>query len=407
MPIVRSPRPPFREVGAKQPENRHFVVVIGAGPKFLSGISYYTHDLATALARYAPVGVILMRRLMPLRWYPGRAHVRQELVEFDWSRVDEVHDGVDWFWLRSLRPAVQLLRRRRPSVVVIQWWTGTVLHSLLLLAFLSRLFGARVVVEFHEVQDVGELSVPLAGRYVKAALPWLLRQASGFVVHSEFDRAALDARYDLGRKPVCLIPHPVYTRYRDDSQACPGAEPDRDGPWTLLYFGVIRPFKGVEDLVRAFEMLDDDEVTDCRLVVVGETWEGWTLPAELIAASPRRDQITFLNRYVPDEEVGDLFASADVVVLPYHRSSASGPLQIAMGMGKPVIVSAVGGLIAAVADYPPAQLVPPRSPADIADAIRKARAAGDTGGWALADAEALTFEVSAQRLLDFVEEIER
>jgi glycosyltransferase involved in cell wall biosynthesis len=75
-----------------------------------------------------------------------------------------------------------------------------------------------------------------------------------------------------------------------------------------------------------------------------------------------------VNRYVPDEEVAQFFAAADAVVLPYHRSSASGPLHVAMSHGVPVVVSRVGGLAEAVAEYEGAIQVPPRDP----DAIREA-----------------------------------
>ena len=75
-----------------------------------------------------------------------------------------------------------------------------------------------------------------------------------------------------------------------------------DGAVNLLYFGIIRPFKGVEDLVRAYDAIPEDQAHRFWLTVVGETWEGHTLPTELIAASPRRDRITFVNRYVQDEQ---------------------------------------------------------------------------------------------------------
>ena len=72
--------------------------------------------------------------------------------------------------------------------------------------------------------------------------------------------------------------------------------------------------------VEAFSALGPEY----RLTIVGETWEGWTMPAELIAASPVADRIAFVNRYVADAEVDRYFAEADMVVLPYRRSSASG-----------------------------------------------------------------------------------
>jgi glycosyltransferase involved in cell wall biosynthesis len=122
---------------------------------------------------------------------------------------------------------------------------------------------------------------------------------------------------------------------------------------------VIRPFKGLEDLIMAFNSLPESQISQYWLTIVGETWEGWTLPTKLIEQSQYRDRITFVNRYVSDAEVSQFFAGADAVVLPYHRSSASGPLHIAMSSGLPVVVTSVGGLTEAVAGYDGAILVPP------------------------------------------------
>ena len=77
-----------------------------------------------------------------------------------------------------------------------------------------------------------------------------------------------------------------------------------------------------------------------------------------------------VNRFVDDGEIAAHFAGADAVVLPYRRSSASGPAHIAMSNGLPLVITAVGGLPAAVADYEGAILVPPRDPAALRDALR-------------------------------------
>jgi glycosyltransferase involved in cell wall biosynthesis len=137
----------------------------------------------------------------------------------------------------------------------------------------------------------------------------------------------------------------------------------------LLFFGVIRPYKGLEDLIRAFDALPEDQINRYWLTIVGETWEGWTLPAELIEKSRYHDRITFINRYVPDEEVATYFAGADAVVLPYHRSSASGPLHVAMSHGLPLIVTRVGGLVEASSGYEGAFLVPPQDSVALTQAI--------------------------------------
>ncbi|WIM95146.1 glycosyltransferase [Actinoplanes oblitus] len=345
------------------------VVVAGSGWHFLSGISYYTCRLSNALEERFEVSAILMRRLLPARLYPGRARVGLPLTDLRYAETVPTFDGVDWWALPSLARAVAFLRARQPDVLVLQWWTGAVLHSYLVLAAAARHLGIRVVIEFHEVQDTGELRHRWAARYVRAAIRPLLRRTSGVVVHSAFDRDALAGAYDLGGVPAEIALHGPFDHHAAGVERVPGP----DGVVRLLYFGTIRPYKGLEDLIEAFATLGPGY----RLTVVGETWEGWTLPAELIAASPARDRITFVNRYVPDAEVNAYFAAADAVVLPYRRSSASGPLHIAMSHGLPVVVTSVGGLVEAAGPYPGTVFVPPADPAALAAGI--AGAAGLTG----------------------------
>jgi glycosyltransferase involved in cell wall biosynthesis len=342
------------------------IVVVGSGWRFLSGISYYTCRLANALhGRYA-VGAVLMRQLLPSRLYPGRARVGRRLSDLSYADGVPVFDGVDWWGLPSLARAVRFLRAQRPDVVVLQWWTGTVLHSYLVLCLAARLAGARVIVEFHEVQDTGEARHGWARRYVRAMIRPLLKRTDGIVVHSRFDEVALRQTYGLEGVPLQIARHGPFDHHE---RAVPAARRP-GGPCRLLFFGTIRPYKGLEDLIEAFALLPDGY----HLTVAGETWEGWDLPARLIAASPAAGRITFVNRYVTDAEVDELFAGADMVVLPYRRSSASGPLHIAMSHGLPVVVTAVGGLVEAAERYSGARFVPPAEPEALAAAIRDADA---------------------------------
>jgi glycosyltransferase involved in cell wall biosynthesis len=308
---------------------------VGSGSRFISGISYYTHKLACTLADRHDVSVILMRRIIPRALYPGRDRVGLPMGEMTYPPATEVYDGVDWFWGATIVRACAQLVRKRPRVVIFQWWTGAVLHTYIVLAALARVLGARVVLEFHEVQDTGESRLRGAARYVDAFAHLLTRIASGAVIHSESDRAPVVERFGLGDRPVTVIPHGPFDQYRSTRVS-------REAPFdavNVLFFGTIRPYKGLEDLIEAFNELPAAEAERFWLTVVGETWEGWDLPAQLIDASPHRERITFVNRYVTDEEAGSFLAGADALALPYHRSSASGPLHVAMSAGLPVIVT--------------------------------------------------------------------
>jgi glycosyltransferase involved in cell wall biosynthesis len=340
------------------PPDQPRVVVVGAGTRFLSGLSHYTHQLAIALAGSARVSVVLMRQLIPTRLYPGRGRVGAGLADIRYPPAIPVYDGVDWYWFPSLLAALVRIARARPHVVVLQWWTAAVLHTYLVLALAARAVGARVVVEFHEVQDPSEERLAAARLWARLLARSVTGLADAFVVHSEYDREPLRERYGLGERPLAVIPHGPYAQYETDA-GTHVHRPAPPGACNLLFFGIIRPYKGLEEAIRAFDALPDEVAERFWLTVVGETWERWTLPAELIASSRHRDRITFVNRYVSDPEASGYFSGADAVVLPYQRSSASGTLHVAMALGLPVITTRVGGLVEAAEGYGGAVLVEP------------------------------------------------
>jgi glycosyltransferase involved in cell wall biosynthesis len=346
------------------------VLVVGSGTHFISGVSHYTRYVASALAEHTPVSVILMRRLIPRALYPGRARVGDDtLTDEDYPAEIPVFDGVDWYWIPSMVGALRFLRRNRPAALLFQWWTGAVLHSYVLLALAARLQGARIIIEIHEIQDTGEAGMAPARSYVRRFGRRLMAMADAYIVHSEFDRAALGKSFGIEQRPVRVVRHGPFSHY-----AVAESTPLREVPedtCNILFFGTIRPYKGLEDLVQAFELLANGGER-CWLTVVGETWEDWTQPIELIKASKHRDRITLVNHYVSDAEVSRWFAGADVVSLPYRRSSASGPLHLTMDAGLPVVVTDVGGLGEATRGYDGAVLVPAADPDSLCEGLRKA-----------------------------------
>ncbi len=151
-------------------------------------------------------------------------------------------------------------------------------------------------------------------------------------------------------------------RWRDAPEGC----------CNLLYLGVIRPYKGLEELIAAFDAIPADRIDRYWLTILGETWQGYRTPADLIARSPYRHRVTFVNRYLGDDELDGFVQGADLMVLPYRRSTASGPLSIAMHGGLPVVVTAVGGLPEAVDGYGGAVLVSEATPQALRQAIEEA-----------------------------------
>jgi glycosyltransferase involved in cell wall biosynthesis len=356
---------------------------VGSGRHFLSGISYYTHELALALSERSQIAVILMRQLIPTRFYPGKFRVGNDLSGLTYPGGIHVFDGVDWFWGSRILRCLAFLRSQAPDIVILEWWTGAVLHTYLLLALVARTMGARIVIEFHEVQDVGEQEIPFVSRYVSLIFPLLLRLTSGSVVHSTYDRDALQTRFGRRLGPVATLPHAPYSFPWFAVKPASAVRPS--GPTQLLYFGVIRPFKGVDDLINAFGSLSPEDAQQFHLTIVGETWEGCDV-SPLVNACPYRELINFVNRYVHDQELNDYLNRADVVVLPYHRSSSSGPLSLAMGFGLPVVVSHVGGLTEAAAGYDGVIFFTPKDVPALRDAILQSQSMrgkrfSSKGGW--------------------------
>jgi len=356
------------------------VCIVGSSTRFLSGISYYTVHLAHALAERSTVSVVLMRQLVPRWLYPGRRRVGADLTDVVVDPTVPVFDGVDWFLVPSLLRATRFLCAQRPTAVVVQWWTAAVAVPYLWLTAVARRLGAAVIVELHEDQDTGEARLPMVARFGRLVLHRLTHKADALVVHSEWDRARLAEAFGLPPSRFHVVRHGPYglpAAGRATGHRAPAGHAARQpaaadhAARQILFFGTVRPYKGLEDLVSAFELLPDDG-PPWRLLVVGEPWEGWTEPFRRIEASPRRQAIEVVDRYVTDAEVHQAFQRADLVVLPYRRSSASGPLHLAMAAGLPVVVTAVGGLVEATKDYSGAVLVPPEDPAALAAGIVRA-----------------------------------
>jgi glycosyltransferase involved in cell wall biosynthesis len=189
--------------------------------------------------------------------------------------------------------------------------------------------------------------------------------SSGVLVHHEHDRRLLESEgVDLSGTTVAVAPHGPYGYLETVRPVAPPEFADSpvsaDVPncCNLLLFGVMRRYKGMEDVVAAFDALPPDAAEKLVLTVVGETWEGWTLPIERLEASPYRHRVRLVNRYVTDPEAAFVFNETDVLVLPYRRVSSSGPLHIAMAQGLDVIMTDLPALRSVADAYAGAEFVP-------------------------------------------------
>lgn len=345
------------------------VLLVGPSKRFLSGIAYYTYGLANALETECDLAVLLIRKLLPKVLYPGGRRVGHQLSNIQLPAAVPVFDGVDYYWGPSFVGAVNFMRNERPDVVVLQWWTATVLHTYVALSVMARLRGAKIVVEFHETLDSAENRYWLIAAYANTVAPRLFRSCAGYVVHSEHERAAVVGRYGLDARRCGVIHHPVYDHQRGTARTRSAPE----GVCNVLFFGLIRPVKGLDELISAMGLVCGEETNHYWLTIVGETWEGCGPVLETARNTTFGSRTTIVNRYVTDLEADGYFRGADVVVLPYRSSAQSGVLHLAMGYGLPVVVTRVGGLLEVAARYPGAVLVDVGSPALLLDGIRRAR----------------------------------
>jgi glycosyltransferase involved in cell wall biosynthesis len=239
---------------------------------------------------------------------------------------------------------------RSAAVVHFQWLAVQPVDRLLLRAFRRPL-----VLTAHDVLP----REPRLGQL--AAQRRLYAHVDAVVVHSEHGRGRLVDALGVPAGKIEVIPHGVLHPPGDA-----GLPPELDGVEgpVVLFFGLLRPYKGLDVLLEAWRGIDGAE-----LWVVG-------MPrmdtAPLRAGAP--PGVRFVERFVPDAQVGALFRRADIAVLPYREIDQSGVLFTALGAGTPLVLSAVGGFPEVAAEGA-AELVAPGDPAALHDAL--ARLLGD------------------------------
>lgn len=157
------------------------------------------------------------------------------------------------------------------------------------------------------------------------------------------------------REQLVRIQHPVF-------ESGVVAEPPAGS--TILFFGLIRRYKGLDVLLRALA-----ELPEARLVVAGDPLD----PVEPLHALARElgvdARVEWRLGFLADEEIPRLMREATLVVLPYRKIDSSGVLATALGHGRPAVVSDVGGLPDAIRDFGAGRVVPPEDPAALAAAI--------------------------------------
>lgn len=329
------------------------IAIVGPAFPYKGGGAQHTTELAHRLAAAGHDVVIeSWRAQYPGFLYPGR----QTISDPEGEPFPRTRRRLDW---------------RRPD----GWWrTGRALRScdLVVLAVLSPvqvpsylgiLAGLRrrtpVVALCHNVlpHERKPYDEPLMKR--------LLRKSDGVLVHSE---AQADLARGLTTRPVRVAEMPAHL---------PASElPPRHDPKVrrrLLFFGIVRPYKGLDVLLRALAEGPDD----VALTVAGEFWGGLDDTRELIRSLDLTSRVELRPGYVPAADVPGLFAAADALVLPYRAATASQNVWMAYEHGLPVIATDVGGFADQIRDGVDGLICAPDDVTSLAGVLRGFYAPGE------------------------------
>ncbi len=241
----------------------------------------------------------------------------------------------------------------RPDVVHWQWLPVQPVDARLLGA--RRSWGAPRVLTAHDVLP----REPRPGQL--AAQRALYERMDAVVVHSEHGRGRLVGELGIDPALVHVIAHGAFTHLpaQRDPRPLPAELAAVEGP-VVLFFGLLRPYKGVDVLLEAWRGIDGAE-----LWIAGAP-RGVDVAALRAAAPPN---VRFIPRFISDPEIPALFRRADLAVLPYREIDQSGVLFTALAFGTPILASAVGGF-PEVAAHGAAELVAPGDPAALHTALR-------------------------------------
>ncbi|MFH1144980.1 MAG: glycosyltransferase [Candidatus Eisenbacteria bacterium] len=343
------------------------IVYIGTAHPMRGGIAQFNAILARELAQRHTVRFLSFTRQYPGLLFPGKT---QFVASDDTAAVrcaaEPILDSISpWSWWRTAQRAA----RERPAVLLFKYWMPFFAPAF---GSISRWVKRRLPVRVIYVCDniMPHERTPLDTVLTRYALA----PVDGFVVMSAAVRDDLLAlRPDASWR---LVPHPIYNVFgeRGDPQAARAQLGLGPGPW-LLFFGYVRPYKGLDLLLRALPVIR--RRVPVQVVVAGEFYEGEERYRKLAREAGVSEAVHFHADYIPESRVPLYFSAADAVVLPYRSATQSGIIQVAYQLDTPVICTAVGGLAEVVPHESSGFIVPP----DDVDALAAAVVRFYEGGW--------------------------
>ena len=323
---------------------------------YRGGIAQFSAMLYTALSKEHEVKAFSYARLYPGWLFPGKTQYVEEGDSAIQVPAERVLDSINPF---SYQVTANKIADFQPDVLILIYWMSFFAPALGHVA--SRLKKKTKVI------SLVHNAIPHEPKIIdKPFAKLLFNRVKGFVVMSETVRKDLLSMVPDAR---CLLkPHPLYDHFgekigRDEAIATLGLAP---GKKNLLFFGLIRDYKGLDLLIDSLSGL----TSEYQLIIAGESYGSFDKYEKQLAASPAKDRVKVMNHYIDDSLVPILFSAADLLVLPYKSATQSGVIPVAYHFEIPVLVTDVGGLGETI-EVPETGLVCAADPKSIAHGIQR------------------------------------
>jgi glycosyltransferase involved in cell wall biosynthesis len=299
---------------------------------FRGGIAQFSANLYRAFEKKQhQVKACTFTRQYPDFLFPGKTQYVTDADKADPIPAERILDSINPVtWLTTARK----INNFNPQILLTRFWIPFFGPSFGTVQYFVRKKGAKVIA-------IVDNAVPHEKR--PGDIPFtklFLNQTDGFVVMSkQVERDLLSLKPDA---KYFFHPHPVYDHFGKPVSKQVALEQLQipANKKVLLFFGLIRKYKGLDILLQALAKLPEEYF----LVVAGEAYEDIVFYENIIKENYLENRVILVNRYILDDEVPLYFSAADVCVLPYRSATQSGITAVALHFGVPVIATDVGGL---------------------------------------------------------------
>lgn len=355
---------PDRMNGMKSPEcsDTMKITILGPAHPYRGGLASIMEIMARTFQRRGDeVDIKTFTLQYPSLLFPGESQTVATPPPADLRICRCVNTMNPLNWVRVGRR----IRRERPDFVLMKYWTPFMAPCFGTIARIARGNGhTKVLCQIDNVEPhERHLTDKPFNRYY-------LHSVDGFVYMSEQVHSELRAYSDA---PALFSPHPLFENFGERverSEACVRLGLDPANRY-VLFFGLIRDYKGLDLLLDAWAQLRRAGRTEGRrLIVAGEFYTAREPYLNRIADNGLQDEVLLHDRFIPDDDVKYYFSAADFVVQPYKTATQSGVTQIAYQFCVPMVVTKVGGLAEIVPDGRVGYVCEP-TPEGVAGAIER------------------------------------